>query len=656
MQTVNHQIVEIALKHVQSADFERFIQAFYSAIWGADYVPLGGMHDGGADGWLSGSVFRHKIEGHFLQASTTSDTKTKIRHTINRLREYGRSPTCLTYCTSTTVGSIDTIEIELSDKLECRIVIRDAQYFTYQVNQSPQTIQAFNSYLAPAVDFLKSAGAASLIGGSALLPSRTLCVFIGQELDRRSGQTQLLEAVTDSLILWSLEGTNPDKGEFMSRTDIERKVMETLPSANTFFRGVVEARLNVLKSKASDGGRKVNFHSSIGGYCLPFATREIIEQENIEDEALRLDVSKIFRQRASEQIVDQNNNQELIERTVEVCHEVIQKTFLFQGLELSLFLENDDDRAPPPSIQNYISDVLDERGLRGEEAGTITETVHKILRQTFYKSTSKERIFLGKLSRTYVLMFLLKNEPRIVEYLRSMTSNFCLYVGADIIVQCLSEHMFPVADQMNKNALRMLKSAGSQLILTDKTLDEVWHHLQTSHLEFINNYCKRDPSGIENNGKILISAYFNSQLDAQADGKAPITWNQYVSQFCSVEQISKRAARDELREYLINEFKFELELDEVMEGSIDHDEWAALSNKVFVARNKTAREDSSEKTLSRNAAATVLRVYARRKQSDERPGSNPYGYRTWWMTQQTRVRAATGENRCQGRFTIYDEA
>ena len=42
-----------------------------------------------------------------------------------------------------------------------------------------------------------------------------MCVFLGQELERRRGNADILEAVTDSLILWALEGTNPDNGIFL---------------------------------------------------------------------------------------------------------------------------------------------------------------------------------------------------------------------------------------------------------------------------------------------------------------------------------------------------------------------------------------------------------------------------------------------------------
>ena len=52
MQTVDYRLVEIALEHVAGSDFEKFFHAFYPALAGVQFVPLGGVHDGGADAFL----------------------------------------------------------------------------------------------------------------------------------------------------------------------------------------------------------------------------------------------------------------------------------------------------------------------------------------------------------------------------------------------------------------------------------------------------------------------------------------------------------------------------------------------------------------------------------------------------------------------------
>ncbi len=209
----------------------------------------------------------------------------------------------------------------------------------------------------------------------------------------------------------------------------------------------------------------------------------------MDDEALKLEVSEVFRNRASTGISTAIDNSALIELAVETCHDVIHRSFHAQGLEMAMFLESEDGSdSNLPSINDILDQAISDRGLSGTDAGLLAQLCLSILRGTYYKSSKVERKYLRKLSRTYILLFMLKNEPRVVEYFRGMSANFNLYVGADLVVRSLSEHMLPKADQMTKNALLLLKAAGSKIILTDKNLDEIWHHFRTTHLEFVNNY------------------------------------------------------------------------------------------------------------------------------------------------------------------------
>jgi hypothetical protein len=104
-------LVTVALDRVAGTPFEDFVNAFYPAISGSSYVPLGGLKDGGADAFFDSglSEVRGK-QGAFLQASIQEDHRAKIRGTVKRLREFGRTPTSLTYVTSRVIQYIDTEE------------------------------------------------------------------------------------------------------------------------------------------------------------------------------------------------------------------------------------------------------------------------------------------------------------------------------------------------------------------------------------------------------------------------------------------------------------------------------------------------------------------------------------------------------------------
>lgn len=646
METVDPRIIEIALSRVGGTDFENFAQGFFASTMGADYVPMGGFHDGGADGALDDRVYEATGTKKFMQASISADAKTKIRKTVRRLFEFGRDPKSLIYATNQKLTLIDQLQEELSDELNCRIVVRDRSYFQHQINRTPGALQSYKAYVAGAASYLDGIGAADMVQPVQGLPAKTLSVFLGQELDRRRGKGELLESVADSLILWSLEGTDPDKKNFLTIEEIENRVLEALPSSRTYFRGVLKHRIDNLVAKGN-GGRKVNFHRKEGGYCLPYETRKKIREENVEDETLKLQVSEVFRNRASGSASLATNDSALIEKCVVICHDVIHRSYHAQGLEIALFLESEEGSdSNLPSMKDIIDGAIRDQGLDGKEAGVIAQGCLSILRGTYYNSSKEERRYLGKLSRTYILLFMLKNEPRVVEYFRNMTSNFNLYVGADLIVRALSEHMLPKDDQMTKNALKLLIASGSKVVLTDKTLDEVWHHIRSTHYEFINNYQEIQnfmtatlASQID---RILIRAFFYAKIERSSKRKEPYGWSNFLSQFLTISEINRPTSRDELREYLVHEYGFEFEDETVLLSGIDNTHLNELTGNILKVRNKNDRDDVTEEILCRNAATMVLRVYQRRKEDGERSGGNPYGFKTWWLTQQTRVQSATG--------------
>ena len=138
---------------------------------------------------------------------------------------------------------------------------------------------------------------------------------------------------------------------------------------------------------------------------------------------------------------------------------------------LAEFITGEQDERIDFTISDQVDDAIKKTALTGAESIRAKEVVLSILRQAFYTSTEAERIYYGKLSRTYALMFTLRNEPKIVEYFKEMSSNFVLFVGTDIIVRALSEKYLADEDQMTVNMLRILRDAGATLFFTHMTLE-----------------------------------------------------------------------------------------------------------------------------------------------------------------------------------------
>ena len=252
--------MRIALDKAEGFPFEHFAIAFYAALTGAAFVPLGGIKDGGADA-RDGTLYEDKARLEtYYQASIEVDTEDKIRRTVARLRAFGRDPKVLYYLTSRTVKYSDRVERDLSDELDVTIVIRDAGYITAHVNDDPAAGGAFDEHLRHYTDFLKQVGASRLITSSQYVRSPAVYVFLSNELARRDGDESLVNAVIDALALWALEGTDPEAGILRTAGEVLAKIVDDLPSVKALVEPRLRGRLEAMSNKNYRGGHAVNWH------------------------------------------------------------------------------------------------------------------------------------------------------------------------------------------------------------------------------------------------------------------------------------------------------------------------------------------------------------------------------------------------------------
>jgi hypothetical protein len=85
---VSDDLFSFLLGQVTGVQFESFAKLIFSAVFGESFVPLGGIHDGGADGSMSSYVQEvHGKSQTFAQFSIRDDVKTKIGSTIDSLKK-----------------------------------------------------------------------------------------------------------------------------------------------------------------------------------------------------------------------------------------------------------------------------------------------------------------------------------------------------------------------------------------------------------------------------------------------------------------------------------------------------------------------------------------------------------------------------------------
>ena len=357
----------------------------------------------------------------FFQASIQANHKAKISRTVCRLREVGRDPKRLVYVTAQSIRLLDRDEFALSQDTGVFVRIRDVQWIIGNINHSQATIAAFETYLKPHLSFLGKIGGATLVESPRNRDTRAICVFLAQETERRSDNSKLIESVSDSLILWALEGTDPDTGVFATRAEIIQKIEEVLPSARHFVRGVFDHRLKTLSSKGNPTGREIRWYKKEDKFCLPYETRSLVEVENTEDEHLKAQVLREFEIRA------QSLSDEVGSGTVgRIALRSIELTFEEQGLELATFIEQEVGEYSDLSISDQVDRAIDEMPLEGEPTVVVKEVALAVIRRAIYDSTKEEADILFK-AIAYLLIALLSS---------SRTTN-CGVFSVNVIFACV---------------------------------------------------------------------------------------------------------------------------------------------------------------------------------------------------------------------------
>jgi hypothetical protein len=627
---VSDVLVDYLLRGADGHRFESVVQALLAIRDEGKFVALGGIHDGGADGFLRTTLEDSGRPGHFVQISKQENASGKIRGTAERLREIGRDVRTITYWTSVRIPTLDILEDNLTTELKATIRIRDRSAFLQLVNHSKKTIAAFENAFRAEI-FELSAHAQGLTDrpeNFAADPS--VFVFLQFETKERLGKGGLVVPVVDALIYWSLRDTDSDKGVLMARSEIKERIRSLFPGAAANLLPSVDSRLDALTAKSGTGDQRVRHHRPQDSFCLPYKMRLELAAKSADELKLHDDVRKSLAERAA------NAGATNPGAIAAVCERAIYKHFQEQGLLLAAFLEKRID-----GVQ--IADQIVESELRAvagtnevQDAKSYSVAL-RVLREVFYTPNPDENEFLRRLSRTSLLLFSLKHSPRLIEYFNKMTGHFRLLIGTDIVVKALAESYLPDEHRHITNLLRVARACGARLILTQPVLKEVFTHLHASHLEFRNHYAAREqymsPAIAAQGDRILIRTYFYvKMLLRKVTG-----WVHFVEHFVDADELAARSEKGEmqLQAYLTRTYSFEFMSRDECERGVDKAELAHLSAEL------QKRDPTRNALLAENDALMVLMVYAQRRLNREVEKYDGFGLSTWWLTKEYKVLAYT---------------
>jgi hypothetical protein len=95
------------------------------------------------------------------------------------------------------------------------------------------------------------------------------------------------------------------------------------------------------------------------------------------------------------------------------------------------------------SIVEISEDQLEQSGLNINEHRGILNVTKTVIRAVFYQPSEPERTYCAKLSRTYFILFIIRNTPEIINYFNTMSKHFFLYVGSDLIIRVFRNIIYP---------------------------------------------------------------------------------------------------------------------------------------------------------------------------------------------------------------------
>lgn len=633
------ELVKLALEHCGTNEFEKYSQTVLGALIGPEFKPLGGHKDGGADGFVDADIWEQDDKpNRFFQASKTLDVEKKIRETIARLKEVGRDVDLLYYASSLVVPYIDKLESTLSDEHEVTIKIYDRNIFAQRASFNKDVEAAGAQYLRPAIQFLEELASPTYPVEPVFKNAQAVCAFLSHELERRIGTTKTLEGVCDGLLIWALEETDPDAGKLLTEAQILAKIEDVIPTARKFLRGQIGQRLKALTTKRA-GARTVNVHTKEGAYCLPYESRKQIRESLLQDENLKLEVTDSFRKRIIDTGIDLE--EKVLEQIPGLIHTTVEKLFEQQGYNAVRHFSDEPEQGAlvARSVIEVAEEVVEAVKMPHASRVKAKHVIKQVLRGALYNSEPIERSYFGRLARTYVLLFVLKNTPELVEHFSSMAKHFVLYIGTDILVRAISEHYLPYDDQMTVNTLKILRQAGAKLILSAATLEEVHSHIYAAEREFDNIYAEIDHivdrDLASQSDRILIRAYYYAKLN-QTNPKRPRSWGAYLGNFLTHDKLlgpTSPHSMKSLRDTMVGRYGLTFEDREGMMRELDKDELDKLTEAIKKLRKDAHRRH--EDVRAANDAAHILLVLKKRR-NEEKEVSSPYGYRTWWLTQETK--------------------
>jgi hypothetical protein len=594
--------------------FERLGQEFLSARLGYKFLASGGKKDRGIDGleYVSGLEANQK---DIYQISIDKKYEAKIENTINKLVKNNIAFTRLTYLTNIVIKNKDEIIDQCIDNFKIVLRIYDGKWIADNANNSAATKSVISNFIKNHLRKYQKPGEGLIVSDYVSDPK--LYVYLMHQVSRSDEIHNLNIKLIDTLITYSLRETDPDKNIFLSADEIIDSVKHLL----NFEIERIESKINQrLKQLCKKPDRQINHHRGIDKYCLPYEARIKILTNNAKDKALY----DLFYEEATEVIKKNLEAESVVIRDISaLLYKIIEKIFYKQGLDFADFLLNNGcSDTFEGNLNETVDEILDESAIKDRDKFKIKDVLIVSIRHLIYHGSENTKQYLYSLSKTYLMLFLLKCDPSIVDFFQTMAGNLTIFVCTSILVPAFSEIYLEPQNQRYWSLLKSAKSRGVKLVVNETIISELDFHIKRSKFLFDSEYKDfidfyRDDAK-ELVDQILVRAY----IYALREGKAT-TYEKFIDNFIT---INGENTKQELIDFLSEEFGIQYMTKEEINIALEKSKLDSLIYELSKFKK------SEEK--AKNDAELILTIYALRKKNGEEKSSLD-GYKTWWLSTDT---------------------
>lgn len=626
MSSINPSEIEYALGQIQDGFlFERLSQNFLAKILGYEFIPVGGLKDRGIDGLEH--VFAKNSNDRFIyQTSIERDSKGKLNDTLKKLHENNIDFTSLIYVTNQIFFDQEKFIDQAVGIYGVNIRIYDVKWFSSRVNTSQDLVDIYNTFVTSYFHQFNKPGQSQIFAD--LLDDPRLFVFLRQQLDASKHEDNLEIPLADSLILYALEGTDPDKNIFLSKTEIKTKVSEYIKFEPRKIYPTIDERLLKLSSKPS---KRINYHKDVDAYCLPYETRLDIQRKNLDDERIFTEFQTSMDTKLHEYLKDSGTS---VKDCLNLIIQTVNKLFHEQGLEFSDFILNaGNSDAVEKNLPDLISSVVDDSSVILKNKQCVKSCLLMAIRDMIYNGTIVQKEYLRRLSNTYMMLFLMHCDPKIATFFGSMASKLKVFVDNSIIIPAMSEYFLEEENRRHFNLLKKARDASVTLIITKNNLCELASHFRMLKDHYDSLYADSEDIYTANEtqityiDEIMIRAYMYSKMRGKVK-----TFYDYIDTFVTPNSLRPE---EEIFEWLKEEFGIKLETLSSLGIQINETESNSLAEKI--------KSHKSHEIKATADAKTILTVYKLRERNNELNNGGILGYHTWWLSKDTITQKGVNE-------------